>query len=161
VRRCERTEEGPTCTIDILARLFLDGHAGRLILVVAIVAAASSVAVATGASCQIIFRDDFSNRHSGWFVGHDKISVENYKDGQYWLRIKKPGRDSVAANDLKKVVPAADMQVDATEYIGQLGDEIILICYTNIDRDFGYYFTIGPSDDFYAIRRSEALHSSC
>jgi hypothetical protein len=82
VRRCERTEEGPTCTIDILARLFLDGHVGRLILVVAIVAAASSVAVATGASGQIIFRDDFSNRHSGWFVGHDKISVENYKDGQ-------------------------------------------------------------------------------
>jgi hypothetical protein len=126
-----------------------------VVAVVGIVAAAGLVAVAVASSGLIVFSDDFSDPHSGWYVANDRLSATSYKEGKYWIRIKKPGSDAEVGNDLKKIVRSADMQVDAREYKGGRGDDLSVVCYTNIDSDVGYYFQIEPSRGGYDILRSK------
>jgi len=119
-------------------------------------ALAFGVGRAPGSSGQVIFRDNFSNPRSGWWVGQDKVSAASYNHGQYWVRIKTPNNDLVVGNDLHKIVATADMQIDVIDHTPHDKSLVSLVCYTNAGRDIGYYFAISPAARSYAIVRQGA-----
>jgi hypothetical protein len=107
-----------------------------------------------GSSNPVVFRDDFSDVHSGWHEGDDQSSSDRYASGRFRIAVREEGHGSFDDNDLEKTVDAVSVSAVVVEQAGISGDEIGIFCAAaNRPRFTGYFFGVGPGDGFVGIWR--------
>ncbi len=116
---------------------------------------ATATAAATGApaaSLQVLFRDDFSNPHSGWDTDHEKDAILEYTpQGQYRIWLNYPHTTIWANPGLQ--FSNARIEVDAVKTGGPDDNQFGIICrYEDADN---FYFFLISSDGYYGIGKTK------
>jgi hypothetical protein len=113
----------------------------------------TSVAANTPApSLKVLFRDDFSNPHSGWDVVHEKDAVIEYTaQGRYRIWLNYP-HTAIWANPGLQFTDTR-IEVDAIKASGPDDNQFGVICrYEDADN---FYFFLISSDGYYGIGKTK------
>jgi uncharacterized RDD family membrane protein YckC len=105
----------------------------------------------------VLFRDDFSNRRRGWYVGRDRYSSAGYAGGRYRMAIRDTYYYLVWIR-LDRAADAISVTGLLRQTAGGTGDELGVLCISSTvrPRDMaiqGYALGIGPSDGFVSVSR--------
>jgi hypothetical protein len=122
------------------------------VIAAAVGVAAGLTAAAFASSGSVILKDDLSRPNGHWVVRADPIGTTRYRDGAYWIIVRRPGQ-STTSGRLFKTVRVADIQVDVTEESGHSGDAIGVECAMRAH--YGYEVDVYPSNHLYAIVKEE------
>jgi uncharacterized RDD family membrane protein YckC len=106
----------------------------------------------------VLFRDDFSNRRRGWYVGQDRDSATTYAAGRYRMAIPETTYYNFVWNALDRAADAISVTGLLRQSAGGAGDELGVLCISSSVRPRdkaiqGYVLGIGPSDGYVAVRR--------
>ncbi len=112
----------------------------------------TAAAGAPAASLQVLFRDDFSNPHSGWDTDHEKDAILEYTpQGQYRIWLNYP-HTTIWANPGLQFTDTRT-EVDALKAAGPDNNQFGIICrYEDADN---FYFFLISSDGYYGIGKSK------
>jgi uncharacterized RDD family membrane protein YckC len=111
----------------------------------------------------ILFRDGFSNRRSGWYVGRDRSQSSAYVNGRYRIVIRDAaGYWTVHSNHLKRASAAISVAAVLRQSVGRDGDEFGVVCVSNLaavsagsaPRMRGYALGIEPDKGFLWMRET-------
>ncbi len=99
---------------------------------------------------EILFRDDFSDPHSGWPEMHDRGGEIAYRDGGYLLQLNQQQSvlwaETQRFANLKDVVIKVDAIIDSSTGDGEFG----LICRYHDDGGIASYYMLTITEDGYA-----------
>jgi uncharacterized RDD family membrane protein YckC len=106
----------------------------------------------------VLFRDDFSNRQSGWDVARDQDSSAAYAEGRYRMAISESTYVYSTWTDLDQASDAMSVTILLRQSAGGAGDELGVICISSSvplreKAVQGYALGVGPSDGYVAVRR--------
>ncbi len=115
-------------------------------------AASAAAAGAPAASLQVLFRDDFSNPHSGWDTVHEKDAIIEYTpQGQYRIWLNYP-HTTIWANPGLQFTDTR-IEVDALKAAGPDDNQFGIICRYEDANNF--YFFLISSDGYYGIGKTK------
>lgn len=97
----------------------------------------------------IVYRDDFSDKNTGWPEADDSDVAYRYRDGSYIIDVKSSNyiRPITGGEDLEDVIVEIDARVEQSSGDGEFG----LICRYKDDNNM-YMFEV-TQDGYYAIYR--------
>jgi len=97
---------------------------------------------------QVLFKDDFSDKASGWDQVRENDGISDYENGAYRIFVKDSQTD-IWANPGKNFDGDVVVEVDATKKAGPDDNDFGVIC--RYQDSSNYYFFVISSDGYAAI----------
>jgi hypothetical protein len=101
----------------------------------------------------VLLREDFSDRNTGWHVGHDHSGSEFYAHGRYRVTVRLHEYLVVDSNDIDSAADGVSMTAFTWQVGGGTGDDFGVACLKTGHHDLGYGFGIGASDGYVSVFR--------